>query len=431
MPKRSDLKMTDSFVRSIRPDGRRRVLTDGQTRGLELHVSKAGFKVWFFWYRPAGGGSRRLRLGDYPALSLYAARQAAIDAARRVATGEDPQADRIAERRTPKERLKPVTVGDLWETYAEQELPQKRPTTIEHYRWLWEKHVGPAFASTPLADLDRASIRALVRKVGTSTPTTANRCLALVKGIMSFAVREELLAANPAAGLAPIFKETSRDYVITDDQIRAYWKTLDRAPMDKTINASAQMCAALRLAVVTATRGEETVGIHTREIDIPTRTWNLPADRTKQKRPQTVPLNARAWEILCDRLGDDPEKWGSRYVFPKRGDPNEHTRRHSLTRALAHVRKGAGLTERFINHDWRRTCATYIIARGGFHEDVATKILGHRSTGPKVTQIYMRHSYDAEKRRALDTWLDILLTIVGEQPPLPDNVTPIRPASGM
>lgn len=417
MPRKSATVLTDAFVRAIRPSEGRASFMDAVAKGLELRLGADGAKTWNLRYRTGEGDTRRFKLGSYPAMAIHAARKAAFDTASRISAGEDPQADRVRERRAPKERLKPVTVGDLWNTYVEQALPQRKPGTASHYTWLWATHVGPALASIPLVELDRASIRALIRKIGTATPTTANRCLALVKGIMSFAVREELLAANPAAGLAPLFAETSRERVLRDDELAALWKALDAAPMDPKVNASASTCTAIRLALLTAQRAGEIVGMHTREIDASARTWNLPAGRTKQKRPQTVALNARAWALLCARLGDDPAAWGSRYVFPMRGDEARPMDRHTLTRAVTHIRTACGL-EHFTPHDLRRTCATLVASeRAGIPPHIVSEILGHAPAGPRVTQVYMRHAFDAEKRHAMDAWCSLLLDIVGEAPP--------------
>jgi integrase len=54
-------------------------------------------------------------------------------------------------------------------------------------------------------------------------------------------------------------------------------------------------------------------------------------------------------------------------------------------------------------HDLRRTAGTHI-ARLGFQRLVVSKILGHVESG--VTQIYELHSYDEEKKAALQAWAD-------------------------
>lgn len=55
----------------------------------------------------------------------------------------------------------------------------------------------------------------------------------------------------------------------------------------------------------------------------------------------------------------------------------------------------------FRGHDLRRTAAS-LMASAGVPRLVVAKILNHVETG--VTAVYDRHSYDAEKRAALDLW---------------------------
>jgi integrase len=52
-------------------------------------------------------------------------------------------------------------------------------------------------------------------------------------------------------------------------------------------------------------------------------------------------------------------------------------------------------------HDLRRTAASYMTSIG-ISPLVVSKILNHAEAG--VTAVYDRHSYDAEKRAALDAW---------------------------
>ena len=57
--------------------------------------------------------------------------------------------------------------------------------------------------------------------------------------------------------------------------------------------------------------------------------------------------------------------------------------------------------ENFRGHDLRRTAAS-IMASGGIPRLTITKILNHVER--TITAVYDRHSYDAEKRAALDWW---------------------------
>ncbi len=62
----------------------------------------------------------------------------------------------------------------------------------------------------------------------------------------------------------------------------------------------------------------------------------------------------------------------------------------------------------------------------GFNRLVVAKILNHVESG--VTAIYDRHSYDAEKRHALEAWAGHLESILSGKPKA-DNVVELASAT--
>jgi integrase len=68
-------------------------------------------------------------------------------------------------------------------------------------------------------------------------------------------------------------------------------------------------------------------------------------------------------------------------------------------KAAERMRTGTGIE--FRQHDLRRTAASHMTGMG-ISRLVVGKILNHVETG--VTAIYDRHSYDQEKRQALEAW---------------------------
>ena len=69
----------------------------------------------------------------------------------------------------------------------------------------------------------------------------------------------------------------------------------------------------------------------------------------------------------------------------------------------------------------------------GVEENIISKVLNHKKKG--VTSIhYNLHSYDREKRQALESWENALREIlegtISEDTPVPDNVIPITRAPG-
>ena len=89
-----------------------------------------------------------------------------------------------------------------------------------------------------------------------------------------------------------------------------------------------------------------------------------------------------------------------------------------LTRAVGRNRDKL-IIDRFSPHDLRRTAASQM-ASAGVPRLVISKILNHIETG--ITAVYDRHSYDAEKRQALDLWERKLQAIINGKK---DNVVPL------
>lgn len=66
----------------------------------------------------------------------------------------------------------------------------------------------------------------------------------------------------------------------------------------------------------------------------------------------------------------------------------------------------------FTPHNLRRTAASQITSIG-IPRLTVRKILNHAEVG--VTAVYDRHSYDREKREALDAWSRKLISIVDDK----------------
>ena len=146
--------------------------------------------------------------------------------------------------------------------------------------------------------------------------------------------------------------------------------------------------------------------------------WNIPAERMKNKEPHRIPLCAMALEVIeTARLYSA----NSEYVFQssfKKGFP-ETVR--ALSKAIFRHFQEIGVTERFTPHDLRRTMRTRL-AELGEPDHIAERVLGHKLQG--VMAIYNRHSYDTEKREALQKWETRLKEIIGTSTLA--NVIPLR-----
>ena len=146
--------------------------------------------------------------------------------------------------------------------------------------------------------------------------------------------------------------------------------------------------------------------------------WTIPAERAKNGLSHRVPLSNLASAVLEDvkQHGN-----GSPWVFP-----SQRQGRHlgQMVQASYRIRHRSGVN--FVPHDLRRTAASCMTGMGVSRLTVS-KILNHVERG--VTAVYDRHSYDSEKRRALEAWARRLEEIVARKKPDKSKVVRLRSGS--
>jgi integrase len=139
-------------------------------------------------------------------------------------------------------------------------------------------------------------------------------------------------------------------------------------------------------------------------IDFGSGWWTIPAELAKNGMTHRVPLSRQAQAVLAEiRLLNRPGPW----VFP---NPTKTGAMVTTQKAAERMIKATGIE--FRQHDLRRTAASYMTGIG-ISRLVVGKLLNHVESG--VTAIYDRHSYDREKREALDAWGERLFEIVETQ----------------
>jgi integrase len=395
------MTLTDLTIKALKPAARRREVYDDHVPGLSLRVTPTGIKSWSLRYRVGGQQMPRLTLGRYPAVTLEKARKQALRAMGRVSDGENPAADKRAARLGE-------TIGDLAKAYIAKHAKRKKRSWADDQRYL-DKEVLPRWKTLKVKDLTRRHVRELIDGIADrGAPISANRCLAVVRKMLNFAVSQDWLDANPAALLPKPGAERSRDRVLTDAEIRLVWAACEAE--------RPTMAALMKLRLLTAQRGGELSALKWTDIDGP---WlTIPATATKNKRAHRVYLTPTA-KALIDDL---PHIEECDYVFPGRAG-NTHCSDHKKAgqRIAAHVlatlQQDDATIERFDfrGHDLRRTASTKMAEAGISQADIA-KVLNHAEGGPKATHVYNRYAYDREKLIALETWDRVLTRILTDTP---------------
>jgi len=234
----------------------------------------------------------------------------------------------------------------------------------------------------------RPEVEKMVKENG---PYMANRNLALIKGMFTYAVRVGVLEHSPAAGISPPGKEAAKDRVLSLDEIIKLVTVLENAPRDARDIFLLILLTGQRPGEVSAMRLHQVKGDW----------WELSGKENKSGRPHRVYLASWARQIIRERINDlNPTD----YLFPTNGDKREHVQADNLKtwlhRRLGQEIKKVGI-DYFTAHDLRRSAATGMAILG--HAAVIGDILNHAPQGV-TRRIYDKYDREPEIKRALISW---------------------------
>lgn len=376
-------KLTQKLVASLKPTGAEYSVSDTELKNFVLRVGPTGRKTFAIRYRNHGI-SKRYALGTHGELTVEQARRMAQEAFAEIRKGYDPEQKRRA-------ALQAESIKELADDYMEKWAKPRKRSWKDDERML-NKEILPVWKNRKAIDITRKDINQLLdRIVDRGAKARANNVHALIHKLFNYALNRDIVPFNPCAGIPKPSKQVRRDRILSDEEIKLHWEGFGQMPLGSGSALKFQLATAQRKGEVIAMRWDEIEG------DI----WTIPASRAKNGIAHRVVLSKQAQLILADirnAMGD------SEWVFPS-PTKDEHVTAPSIDRALRRHLNGLGFrsgdSEWFTPHDLRRTAASKMTEQG-INRLVVSKVLNHAEQG--VTAIYDRHSYDPEKRHALETW---------------------------
>ena len=320
------------------------ILRDKTVSGLHARVTATGRK-FYLYFRTKGGVERRPKIGEHPNMTVAQARGIARDMLLEVAKGNDPMAERQAERIAP-------TVREAIDRYEREHAP-KRKTGAAAVKLL-RAHLERKLGHEKVASIDHSHIHALHASLA-KTPILANRVVQHASKLFSlcevpwkFRLPTQ---GNPCKGL-----ERNRE-----PRRRRYMTATEAQKIAELLDAN-KVCfpaavAYVYLLILTGTRRGEL--------------WNA------------------RWEWLDGNVLRLPDsKTGAKAVFlpPAAMDVINQLPRTSGTitgigppyKLWYRVRKAAGCPDLRL-HDLRHSFASVALAQGLTLEQIG-ELLGHAST---------------------------------------------------
>src|SRR5262249_2343529 len=375
--------LTAISIKNLKATDKRQEIPDGGCRGLYLVVQPTGRTSWAVRYR-FKDKPRKLTLGS---LTLAEARRATTEALHALDRGNDPAALKFAAVEAAEQAeadRRRDTVEQLAGLFIEQHVKKElRPASQKQALHVLNSLVLPKWKGRTVHEIERRDIRELVEQVAKDRPVMANRALAHLSKFFNWLVDKDVLKASPCIKIKRPAKETARERVLTDDEIRSLWNACDEIGYPAG--------PAIKLLLLTGQRRGEIVGM--RRSEITGDTWALSAARTKNKQAHEVPLTAQVLAIIEAMPVIDED-----YVFTA-GLGN-------ATHAKAKLDDIMKPDTPWVLHDLRRTVATGL-QKLGVRLEVTEAVLNHKSGSfAGIVGVYQKHQYAAEKRDALARWAD-------------------------
>ncbi|MYB50680.1 MAG: tyrosine-type recombinase/integrase [Acidobacteriia bacterium] len=377
-------RLSATFVRTVKKPGR---YGDGRgSQGLSLLVKPMKFgghsRTWSQRLR-INGKPVSIGLGSYPVVSLAEARKAAIENRRALARGHDPR-NSVPSLAQASEKVLAIH-SSTWKDGAR---------SAQIWRNSLRDYVLPQLGRKRVDRITTADIMAVLLPHWATKHETMRRVKQRLSRIFRWAVAEGYRTDDPAgatldAALPRNGHSTQHFAALPHGEVAAAITTV------RNSGAWSGTKVAFEFLVLTACRSGEVRLSEWQEVDLDSKIWTIPADRTKIRREHKVPLAPRAVAVLdqARQLSD-----GEGLIFPSAsGKPLSDATLSKLLRELGVQAVPHGFRSSF--RDW--------CGETGQPREVAEACLAH-AVKSKVEAAYARSDLLNRRRILMQAWADYL-----------------------
>ena len=403
----SQLMLNDTKIKQLK--AREKMYRVADHSGLCLEVRVNGSKHWRFRYRFLGKASM-LSLGEYPIITLAAARQKTVEQKLLLDQNIDPAKFKIEE----KEKAKLNTESSFKEIALEW-YSEKKERRSESFRRTvekaFEKDLFPAFGSkdikqiTPhdILRMQKDTIKRVVKQTNHGTgESTAIRNRQLVHSIFNYAIANLRCESNPAVSLGQTVerppKETARP--LTRDEMERFHTAMQNSrSTEMAKNAIYLLMYSMMRSIEVCRLKWEWVDFENKLITIPPATkeqMNKGERNIKMNRTHLIPITDQIFKILNNQKIQSNDEYVFCSVFNKSKIMNKTT----INRALG------SMGFEFTAHDCRATAST-ILHEAGYSSDWIEMQLAHVDKNA-VRGTYNHAQNLDDRRKMMQDWADMV-----------------------
>ena len=385
-------KLTKTIVEAASPKEKPFTLWCSDLPGFGVYVLPTGNRTYFVDYRNSVGTRRRLTIGRHGKITAEGARKLAIATMGEAVKGEDPAEERAT-------RRKSLTLKELCDRYLEatdrglimgKGNRPKKASTLYIDRGRIARHIIPLIGNKIVRDITQADINRFIRDVaGGKTAAviktdkkrgkaiveggrgTAARTAGLLGGILSFAVSEGVITANPALG-AKRPADNHRARRLTADEYRQLGKALAQAEQELE---TTQGISATWLLALTGCRSSEVVKLKWTEVDKAGGCFRL---MDSKEGASVRPVGQSAFDVLAkiekrekcpyvlpavrssEAFGGLPSVWERIMKRAKLSDVTPHTLRHSFASVAGNLGYAESTIAAMLGHAAGSVTSRYI-----------------------------------------------------------------------
>lgn len=403
-------KLTETEIKQLilTPEQKPVLMNDGQ--GLYVRKYASGKAVFVFRFKQGSSGDKWMKLGFFgptPGLSLKQAREKAIQLSLRVDSGELLNDDREKEKTAIKLLSTGISVVSkeqrsldwLFKCYLTSVI-DKYKDRGEAIKRQYELHIRPALGKRLAEQIETHELSALLRKVRKKgNASMPGRILRLINNMYRFGRVELKLKSDPGKDLRR--KDFADDKVghryLTETELKTFFEKLEKSSL------GIRSKAFFRLQLATGVRAGELENAAWSDVDLTSKLWTIPPDKTKNQTPHTVKISDYAkrqfmvlWElrdtsnpfIFPSDLGPKPV---FRSTFAKQlndrqhyeSDPQRTRKKRTTLHTEMNLPRG-----RYRPHDLRRTFST-IAAEKSKNQPLVEMMLNHQS-GTGIVKVYQK-----------------------------------------
>ena len=391
MPKKRTLN--DTEVGALQSRRKRLELPDPELAGLYIRVQPSGNKSFYVRARDINRKQHVARIGDWPALSIEKAREAAREAILAIKRGGTV--------------TRPESFADVAEQWLTRYVDANKFASAKKTRQRFETKILPVFGGREFTSVRRDAVTKLLDDIeDTAGQVAADKVLDNLSGLFGwYAKRYENYTTPIVPGMRRSNSaERARKRILNDDEIRSMWATAE---------SNGAFGCYLRLLLLTGQRRDKVASM--KWADIKDGSWAIEQGEKEKGNAGVLILPQVALDVLEEQRARHIE--GNPFVFPVGTD--KHFCAFSHAKQLFDAKCPL---PHWTLHDLRRT-ARSLMSRARVWDRHAEAALGHVVGG--VEGVYDRHDYAKEKGEALAALAGLIATILAPQT---DNVVTLKTA---